>query len=524
MARHRPGRRPRSRRPASTTRRSSVPRRLWPLYEKVLRHAAGLGTLPREQAEREWRTEYRRRHADVLVVGGGVAGLAAAIAAAELGADVVLVDEGPSPAARLLVARAATSRLGSWPTAPARPASRSSRRRRRSATSTGSSPSGRATRCTRSAPASYVYATGAIEQPLVFAGNDLPGVMLSGGARAADRALRRQARRRAPWSPRPPTAGSRAALALHAGRGRDRGRRRPAHRADAVAPRGSRAPGSRCCTAGRWSRPRGGRRAPAPCSPRWRASRRRRAERGSSSATWWSSPAASAPATSLPLQAGATHRYDAPAATSRSTSCPPACAPPARSPARAATAAERSGELAGLEAARARARRRDERRARRARARARTRPAPATPCRRAVRRRRRGGKASPASARTSPPRTSALASRRATTRSSLQALHDGDDGPVPGPHVPAPGDPADGRRDRRSARATSARRPPARRGRRCRWACSPAARSSRPSARRSTPATASWARSVKWAGDWRRAVRLRRPARARRWPSTVPPG
>src|SRR5581483_5785926 len=28
-----------------------------------------------------------------------------------------------------------------------------------------------------------VYATGAIEQPLVFAGNDLPGVMLSGGAR-----------------------------------------------------------------------------------------------------------------------------------------------------------------------------------------------------------------------------------------------------------------------------------------------------------------------------------------------------
>ena len=29
----------------------------------------------------------------------------------------------------------------------------------------------------------HVAATGAIEQPLVFAGNDLPGVMLSGGAR-----------------------------------------------------------------------------------------------------------------------------------------------------------------------------------------------------------------------------------------------------------------------------------------------------------------------------------------------------
>ena len=31
--------------------------------------------------------------------------------------------------------------------------------------------------------ARHVFATGAIEQPLVFAGNDLPGVMLSGGAR-----------------------------------------------------------------------------------------------------------------------------------------------------------------------------------------------------------------------------------------------------------------------------------------------------------------------------------------------------
>ena len=51
------------------------PRRLWPLYEKVLRNAAGLGKLRETQPEREWRTEYRRRHADVLVVGGGVAGL-----------------------------------------------------------------------------------------------------------------------------------------------------------------------------------------------------------------------------------------------------------------------------------------------------------------------------------------------------------------------------------------------------------------------------------------------------------------
>ena len=78
------------------------PRRLWPLYEKVLRHAAGLGKLRASQDEREWRTEYRRRHADVLVVGGGLAGLRAAIAAAEAGADVVLADEGPEPGGRAL--------------------------------------------------------------------------------------------------------------------------------------------------------------------------------------------------------------------------------------------------------------------------------------------------------------------------------------------------------------------------------------------------------------------------------------
>ncbi|HVW19516.1 MAG TPA: FAD-dependent oxidoreductase, partial [Solirubrobacteraceae bacterium] len=69
------------------------PRRLWPLYERVLRRAAGLGTLPARQDERRWRTEYRRRRADVLVIGGGVAGLTAAAEAARAGADVVLCDE-----------------------------------------------------------------------------------------------------------------------------------------------------------------------------------------------------------------------------------------------------------------------------------------------------------------------------------------------------------------------------------------------------------------------------------------------
>ena len=127
------------------------PRRFWPLYEKVLRHAAGLGRIARSQPDREWQTEYRRRHADVLVVGGGAAGLSAATAAAEAGADVVLCDEGPEPGGRLLAegghehARELAER--------ARDAGSScSRARRRWARSTGWCRSGRATRCTRCAP------------------------------------------------------------------------------------------------------------------------------------------------------------------------------------------------------------------------------------------------------------------------------------------------------------------------------------------------------------------------------------
>jgi sarcosine oxidase subunit alpha len=139
------------------------PRKLWPLYEKVLRHAAGLGVLRKEQSEREWRTEYRRRHADVLVVGGGTAGQRAAAAAAEEGNDVVLVDEGPLPIEPIagveVLARA--SALGYFD---------------------GMVPVWQGDTLHQIRARRHVFATGAIEQPLVFAGNDLPGVMLSGGA------------------------------------------------------------------------------------------------------------------------------------------------------------------------------------------------------------------------------------------------------------------------------------------------------------------------------------------------------
>jgi sarcosine oxidase subunit alpha len=75
------------------------PRRLFPFYERRLRQVAGLGRIdPLRQ----------REHAgsvfdfcDVLVIGAGPAGLAAAIAAAGSGAKVVVVDEQPRPGGSL---------------------------------------------------------------------------------------------------------------------------------------------------------------------------------------------------------------------------------------------------------------------------------------------------------------------------------------------------------------------------------------------------------------------------------------
>ncbi len=158
------------------------PRRLWPLYEKVLRHAAGLGRLPKHQDERAWRTEYRRRHADVLVIGGGIAGMSAATRAAELGADVVLVDDGPElggsvlAGARSDAARESAERVRAAGVEVIAPAAALGY-------FDGIVPVWAASTLHQVRADRHVTATGSIEQPLMFEGNDLPGVMLSSGAR-----------------------------------------------------------------------------------------------------------------------------------------------------------------------------------------------------------------------------------------------------------------------------------------------------------------------------------------------------
>jgi sarcosine oxidase subunit alpha len=159
------------------------PKRLWPLYERFLRNAAGLGRVDDLAAPPE-RSDVEHRHADVLVVGGGRAGLEAAIAAAQRGGHVTLVEEGPEPGGGLLCerggvdkARALAARAreaGVEILAPARAIG---------IYEGNLVPVDCGNLLLRFRAGKVVVASGVLEQPLVFPGNDLVGVMLPGGVR-----------------------------------------------------------------------------------------------------------------------------------------------------------------------------------------------------------------------------------------------------------------------------------------------------------------------------------------------------
>jgi sarcosine oxidase, subunit alpha len=134
------------------------PRRAWPLYEKFLRNVAGLGRID-PHAERSDRYDTEHRHAEVLVIGASEAGIARATELANQGRHVVLVDENSSTPEIPGVDVIAPGRaLGIW--------------------EGGLVPVDAGNVLYRYRVEQIVVATGAIEQPLVFPGNDLVGVML----------------------------------------------------------------------------------------------------------------------------------------------------------------------------------------------------------------------------------------------------------------------------------------------------------------------------------------------------------
>ena len=175
----------------------------WMLYEHFVRKAAGLGRAPVEPDP----DHYDRRYAfcDVLVVGAGPAGLTAALTAARSGARVILVDDAPALGGSLPGAistidgadpMAFVSRideeLASCPNV--RVLSRTTAfgyyddnmiiAVERRADHVPAPPA----HCPRQRvwwirAGEVVLATGAIERPLPFEDNDLPGVMLAGAAR-----------------------------------------------------------------------------------------------------------------------------------------------------------------------------------------------------------------------------------------------------------------------------------------------------------------------------------------------------
>jgi heterotetrameric sarcosine oxidase alpha subunit len=183
---------------------------MWPkgfwekVYEPFIRRAAGLGRASYEADpdgyDKSW------AHCDLLVIGAGPAGLAAALTAARAGARVAIADEGTLLGGSLLTE---TARVGGAPAplwaqeAAAELTGMANVRVLTRTTVFGwydsqvfgavervqkhvavPDPHRPVERLWRIVARHAILATGAEERPLVFGGNDRPGVMMAGAMRA----------------------------------------------------------------------------------------------------------------------------------------------------------------------------------------------------------------------------------------------------------------------------------------------------------------------------------------------------
>ena len=167
------------------------PRFAWPAYESVLRRFVNAGTVSQHTAH--IRPEKRHAHPDVLIAGGGPAGMAAAISAARAGASVLLVEEEHALGGHLRWGSEAD--LAGLADLAARLAAEPGVEVLTDAVVLGRYDGNEiavlerrhggaeAERLIRVRAKTLVVAPGLIERPYVFAGNDLPGVMLSTAVR-----------------------------------------------------------------------------------------------------------------------------------------------------------------------------------------------------------------------------------------------------------------------------------------------------------------------------------------------------
>ena len=175
------------------------PRSWWKHYELAIRKSAGFGQAP--EGPDPDRYEHMNAHCDVLVAGGGPAGLMAALAAAKSGARVILADEQNEFGGSLLASGASIdgAPAAEWVAA----AAAELRDREDCVLLPGSTVFGYydhnfltiAERCAGHPDSSggggvrerlwrvrarqVVLAQGSLERPLVFCNNDRPGVMLA---------------------------------------------------------------------------------------------------------------------------------------------------------------------------------------------------------------------------------------------------------------------------------------------------------------------------------------------------------
>ena len=165
------------------------PRWLWPTYEKVLSTFSPGGRIDLDTPHRYH--DQRYTHPDVVVAGGGPAGMAAALASARAGARVLLVEHCHRLGGHLLWGSAGDRILAAGLAEDVAAAGVE--------IMTDSTVTGRyednwtgivqrnhpmaVERLVKARAKVLIVAPGLIERPYVFAGNDKPGVMLSGAVR-----------------------------------------------------------------------------------------------------------------------------------------------------------------------------------------------------------------------------------------------------------------------------------------------------------------------------------------------------